>query len=58
MAKCNSILYLRDDRGDNEVPIVCQLPLGHEGLHQEKYNTDKKSSNWVTITWEKSNRSV
>ena len=36
--ECNAHLYIGDDYGDNHATMRCQLPKGHKGRHQEKYD--------------------
>lgn len=57
-SRCNAILVLGDDHGDNSCTYKCGLPVGHEGLHQEQF--EHKPSNdplhpepgKVQVTWE------
>jgi len=44
VGECNAHLYIGDDYGDNEATMRCQLPLEHEGNHQEKFMD-------VVVTW-------
>lgn len=53
-SECNAHLYLGDDWGDNSCTIRCELPAGHEGLHQEIFERDNSP---VTITWKYCERS-
>lgn len=46
--ECNACLFLGDNYGDNHTTIRCQLPLNHEGLHQEQF---ERRGHPVTITW-------
>lgn len=48
--KCGAILLLGDDYGDNSCTFRCKLPKGHEGLHQEKFESDDSGD--VVVTWE------
>ncbi|RLC88668.1 MAG: hypothetical protein DRJ03_01985 [Chloroflexi bacterium] len=48
--KCNATLHIHDDYGDNHVTMQCQLELGHEGSHQEKYKD--RYDEVVVITWD------
>ncbi len=38
MSKCNALLVLGDDYGDNVCRIRCDLPEGHEGVHKCHFN--------------------
>ena len=46
--ECNARLYLGDDYGDNSTTMRCQLPEGHDGVHQETFSRDDTP---VVITW-------
>jgi len=48
--ECNAHLYISDDYGDNHATMRCQLPEGHDGKHQEKFERDGSE---VVVTWEK-----
>lgn len=48
--ECNARLYIRDDFGDNHATMRCQLPEGHEGKHQEKYDHNHNDGE-VVIQW-------
>ena len=45
--QCNARLEIADDYGDNCATMRCQLSLGHEGPHQEKFDRDGP----VIVTW-------
>jgi hypothetical protein len=45
--ECNARLFIADNYGDGTATMRCQLALGHEGLHQEKFDREGP----VTITW-------
>lgn len=51
--KCNAVLRVGDDFGDNSATFRCQLEPNHDDLHKETWGEegDKK-----TITWEKDER--
>ncbi len=40
-----------DDEGDNRATMRCQLPMGHDGPHEESYDSHKFGK--VTTTFEK-----
>lgn len=46
--ECNAHLYIADDYADNEATMRCQLPKGHNGLHQEIFH---RGGTEVTVTW-------
>ena len=48
---CNRCMSIGDDEGDNEAMMRCQLPMGHDGPHQEAYESGSHGK--VTITFEK-----
>jgi len=52
--QCNAHLYISDDFGDNHATIRCQLPPGHEGPHQEKFN--RVEAGTCSVCWEHSER--
>jgi hypothetical protein len=52
--KCNARLTIGDNFGDNHATMVCQLEPGHEGPHQEVYESHEAGT--VTVTWEKDER--
>jgi hypothetical protein len=67
--RCGAKMFLGDDYGDNSCTFRCQLPAGHEGLHEEKFEhkqeePDPERPNWVpprscgkaTLTWENDER--
>lgn len=68
--KCGACLFLGDDHGDNTCTFRCQLPLGHEGLHQELFTREPykpipgtphnppRAAGQVTITWEQDERYI
>lgn len=48
--KCQAVIKFADDFGDNEATFHCQLPLGHEGPHEEKgvmYETLPYTLQWT-----------
>ncbi len=49
--RCNRVLSIDDDHGDNEATMRCQLPMGHEGPHQETYEGYRRGK--VTVLFEK-----
>jgi hypothetical protein len=49
--QCNAELSIADNYGDGNATFLCQLKPGHEGLHQEEYNSHLAGA--VTVTWEK-----
>jgi len=51
--ECNSYLYFGDDFGDGTTTMRCQLPVGHEGPHCEKFI---RNGGQVIITWEHDER--
>lgn len=53
---CNAQLAIADGYGDNEARMICRLPEGHEGLHQETYRSNE--SGQVTVTWERDDMSL
>ncbi len=48
---CNRCMSIGDDHGDNEATMRCQLPMGHDGPHQEAYESGGHGK--VTVTFEK-----
>lgn len=46
--KCNDILTLGDDYGDNECTFLCMLEAGHDGPHRDEFRLEGKS---VIVTW-------
>ncbi len=46
---CQAVLYIADDQADNEATIRCQLEVGHEGPHIERFARNGKP---VKIEWE------
>jgi hypothetical protein len=61
--QCNARMFLGDDYGDNDATFRCQLPVGHEGPHQEKFERKQmaptdiwpnppKSCGKAVISWE------
>jgi hypothetical protein len=51
--KCNARMYLGDDHGDNHTTIICNLPEGHLGRHQEMFKrAGKDRAGKVTINWD------
>lgn len=49
---CGAVLRISGDFGDGESTFKCQLPIGHEGDHQEIFNQpDVDGKNPVTIRW-------
>lgn len=45
---CESTIAFGDDFGDNESTFHCELPPGHEGLHQESGDMYGQP---FTLTW-------
>jgi hypothetical protein len=37
---CGAELHISDDYQDNNATIICQLPKGHDGPHQEVFDRD------------------
>ncbi|MBU2774200.1 hypothetical protein HMI48_10025 [Acidithiobacillus ferrooxidans] len=48
---CNRCMSIGDDHGDNEATMRCQLPMGHDGPHQETYESCNHGK--VTVSFEK-----
>lgn len=48
---CNRAMSIGDDHGDNEATMRCRLPMGHDGPHQETY--ESCSHGKVTVSFEK-----
>ena len=51
VSRCNRVLSIGDDHGDNEATMRCQLPMGHDGPHQEIYEGYRQGK--VTVLFEK-----
>ena len=49
--QCNRCMSIGDDWGDNEATMRCQLLMGHDGPHQETY--ESCSHGKVTVSFEK-----
>ena len=47
--QCNAHCYIADNYGDNHATMRCQLPKGHEGLHQEAFT--KHDAGQCILTW-------
>lgn len=54
--QCNRVMSMGDDYGDNETTIRCQLPIGHDGHHQESYESERYGT--VVITFRKGSTPV
>jgi hypothetical protein len=50
---CGAQLSIGDNYGDNEATMICQLPLGHAGWHQESFRNDK-----AVLRWEEDERRI
>jgi hypothetical protein len=37
--KCNAVVHIADDYGDNSATMKCQLEPGHAGPHVEKWES-------------------
>lgn len=48
---CNRTMSIDDDEGDNRATMRCQLPMGHDGPHQEIYQS--RIHGKVTVSFEK-----
>jgi hypothetical protein len=49
---CPAKLAIGDDHGDNEATMHCQLEDGHEGPHEERYDTtDSDGHAQVVVQW-------
>lgn len=46
--RCESFLQFYDDYGDNEITFHCELPLNHDGSHQE---TGLSCGKKYTVEW-------
>lgn len=44
--KCNAVLSIGDDYGDNSATMKCQLDPGHEGRHEEVWNDGDCRVEW------------
>ncbi len=49
LSRCQAMLKLADDEGDNVCTCCCQLNAGHAGVHLER-----SRSNGVLIEWKES----
>lgn len=52
--ECNARLFIGDNYGDNHATMRCSLEPGHEGPHQERYNS--QGSGKVLVEWEQDAR--
>jgi len=50
MNRCCATLVLADDFGDNQCTFSCQLPVSHEGCHEETGKLEEAYP--FTVTWE------
>ena len=50
--QCNVRLQIGDDYGDNCTTFRCQLPVGHDGRHQEEFVNGVP----ITVLWDKGNQ--
>jgi hypothetical protein len=51
--ECGARLWIGDDYGDNSATMVCRLPEGHEGWHEETWGQEGERK---LIRWEKDQR--
>jgi hypothetical protein len=51
VGNCNARMWIADNYGDGSATMRCQLPLGHVGLHTEKFLRGDEGEHEVTVTW-------
>lgn len=53
--RCNDILRLGDDFGDNECSFACIREAGHDGPHRDEFEHERQP---VVVTWYASDGAV
>lgn len=51
--RCQAVLYIGDDYGDNHATMRCQLKAGHDDMHQETF---KRDGSPVLVLWMRDER--